>query len=145
MHLLISFMILINRSDVDIDYTIRQFFQIAEEQTASVLGAQSLECILQTIQEISRLFHGLRVLLTSPHLIASFTDLLPSLPEDWNQQAQSALQEISSSWLTSRFAGIEGISAMVVRDVATIAELAEMKRRVASNHQLIGRNEWNGF
>ena len=141
MCLLISFLVLINRSGMDIDYTIRQLFQIAEEQTTSVLGAQSLGCILQTIQEISRLFHGLRIFLTSSRPIASFTDLLPSLPEDWNQQAQSTLQEMISPWLTSCFAGIEGISAMVVKDVTTIAELAEMKRQVASNHQLIGRNE----
>lgn len=143
MRLLISFMILINRADVDIDYTIRQFFQIAEQQSVTVLEAQSLECILQTIQEISRLFHSLRILLTSTHPITSFTNLLPSLPEDWNQQALSTLQEVTSSWLTSRFAEIEGLSTVVVRDVTTIAELAEMKRRVASNHQVIGRRGWN--
>ena len=139
MHLLISFMILINRADVNVDYTIRHFFQIAEEQSTSVLGSQSLDCILQTIQEISRLFHSLRVLLTSPHPITSITHLLPSLPEDWNQQALSTLHEMTSSWLSTRFSEIEGLSTLVVRDVTTIAELAEMKRRVAGNHQIIGR------
>lgn len=141
MHILIPFIVFMNfmnSSEINFDFTIRQFLQIAEDQTMEALESQSLDSLLQSIQELARLFHGFHVFLTSSLPLSSFTELLPSLPEDWSQQSLSTLREMAGTWLDRRFAALEKVSSMVVKDVTTIAQLADMKRHVAKNHDDIG-------
>ena len=132
---------LFTQPDADVLTLFQRFLSSASDHIVSHASSADLNSFLQKLMEVHRLIQAVLGVMTAEDTYSVFTSNLPAIHPSWREEHRPVIAKSIQDWLEGVLEAVKVGAESVVKPVASVEALANVKRSISETMKMI-RADW---